>query len=208
MTWFISQLELRAHQLAGAEYGLVPLDAVGVYAETTCVANAINLVEQPAEGVQLSVCDACGVEHCNQNDRAVLRRAGEFVVLAPDFSAMQEAFPDARVIEPLNTRELARILQLEAPDDLLGSFPDLPCVDRDAVVAVSSGATAEQIARLNTQLERFFADRAALRFEPTIEPAKIEFFVLDNSALKEWPIPLLGDSFLADPRHLVVPVHA
>jgi len=240
--WFLSQIELVPNQLAGAESGMEAIDAVAVYSDGVCLANAINLVQPSAHELQLKICEDCGVEHCNPNDRALLRRAGERLVLTPDFSAMEELFPDegalppdyfrergvpvisdqiyaelrraapeladASALEPLSSRELARIVQWEAPAGLLGLFPEVPRIERAAVVAVSTGDVGERIERLNTRLEQLFTAPSAIRFEPNSDAAQVDYFILDNSTLEEWRVPLCGDALLADARHLAVPARA
>ncbi len=51
-------------------------------------ANALNLTSWDAEAFQPLVCEACGIEGCEPGNWLVARRAGEFAVLLPDFSAM------------------------------------------------------------------------------------------------------------------------
>lgn len=51
-------------------------------------ANALKLTSWGADEFQPLVCEACGIEGCEPGNWLVARRAGDFAVLLPDFSAM------------------------------------------------------------------------------------------------------------------------
>lgn len=52
------------------------------------VGNAIGYTSWGADSFQPLVCEACGIEGCEPGNWMALRRAGDFAVFLPDFSAM------------------------------------------------------------------------------------------------------------------------
>lgn len=59
-----------------------------LFVDDVLFANALNLTSWDAEAFQPLVCEACGIEGCEPGNWLAARRAGEFAVLLPDFSAM------------------------------------------------------------------------------------------------------------------------
>lgn len=57
--------------------------------------NAVGLVEWDEEPVQVRVCEQCGMTRCAAGESVHVRRAGEFVVVMPAFSAMLEGGAEA-----------------------------------------------------------------------------------------------------------------
>lgn len=93
-------------------------------------------------------------------------------------------------IQPLDSRELALILQWEAPGSLLGSFPDPPRFRRDTVLAVDHGDVTEHVTTMVELLGRAL-DGAGMFTQSTAAPA-VSFY-LDLPGYPTWsPLVLCG----------------
>ena len=68
---------------------------VQLFIDNELFANALRLTSWDADAFQPLVCEACGMEGCEPGNWLVLRRAGEFAVFLPDFSAMLNDDNDA-----------------------------------------------------------------------------------------------------------------
>jgi hypothetical protein len=99
------------------------------------------------------------------------------------------AFPD---VAPLHPRDLALVLQHEAPGRVLGTFPETPSLRRDVVVAVDHGDLAEELTAMLEILSRAWSGSCVLR---PCESADAVHFYLDLPGHPVWsPLVRRGDA--------------
>lgn len=91
------------------------------------VANAVELTDWAEESVQLEVCEACGVIHCNPGGWGALRRLGDSVVLIPDFQAMTEGPIEYRPPGWMSKPGPA-LVSGSLVEELWAAVPELPAV--------------------------------------------------------------------------------
>ncbi len=91
--------------------------------------------------------------------------------------------PDFDALTPLTCAEVALLVQLEAPAQVLGKFPDSPKIGRDLIVAVSEGELSEETALLEDTISSFMLDKGAARVETGVEART---FYLDIQPVAEW----------------------
>jgi hypothetical protein len=89
--WAIDDIEIREVQLdfTSSEGGRPSTTAV--YANDTCLVNALGYVELTADPTQLIVCEACGRVCCEPGGWVHLRRIAESVAFTPAFTEMLDS---------------------------------------------------------------------------------------------------------------------
>jgi hypothetical protein len=99
---------------------------------------------------------------------------------------LHPSLPRAEDLESVNSREAVRWVQLSAPGELLGVFPDPPRLQRELLLAVSMGELAPEVAFTESILERGMRER--LRLEPVRpeEPLERIEFALDLPKVPLW----------------------
>jgi hypothetical protein len=108
------------------------------------------------------------------------------------------ALPALDLLPPLTGGELARILQLEAPSDVLGVFPDPLAVRRDVIDAVSDGLLEERLDLVDACLSRYAQSSEPIDIVGEGESPSLVFY-LATSPILEWS-PLVGRGDQAHPR--------
>jgi hypothetical protein len=113
---------------------------------------------------------------------------------APDFStaawdrlrARHRALPDAHALPQINSRETARLCQWSAPGHVLGTFPDVPRIRRNLLIAVTNGDLGAEAERVDQCLREHYEGKQAMELVPQhISIAPIEFW-LDLPGTPSW----------------------
>jgi len=126
--WALPPLEQRVIELDFSSAGLAPRYVTRLLAGSVVFANAVELTDWQGGDVQLIVCEKCGIEHCQYGGWMGPRRAGDYVVFAPDsrlFGGSNEDRAEFRPPEYVRSHgwPFAEIAAYEA---LRGSVPELP----------------------------------------------------------------------------------
>lgn len=93
--------------------------------------------------------------------------------------------PPLREIQPLSGRELAWVLQLEAPGSILGELPRAPSLLRAQVLAAAEHDLCEAVERVNTFLSSLICSRNEVDVLPT-NGARPLTLTLDTSPPEIW----------------------
>jgi hypothetical protein len=102
------------------------------------------------------------------------------------------ALPALPEIAPLHPRDLALVLQRDAPGRVLGTFPERPSLRPDAVVAVDHGDLAEELTTMLERLSLAWSGSCVLR---PCESADAVHFYLDLPGRPVWsPLVRRGDA--------------
>jgi hypothetical protein len=94
-----------------------------------------------------------------------VRRHGA-VVLGPavweELRATSPAFPAVEDLPPIDSREAVRLCQATAPGDLLGRFPNDPCLQKKWLIALTEGDIETEVDAVERLLATSFAKRRPL----------------------------------------------
>jgi hypothetical protein len=82
--WELPAVERRAAELDFSSAGLGRRRVTRLVAGSVVLANAVELTDWDGGNIQLVVCEDCGIVHCQPGGWVGPRRAGEYVVFAPD----------------------------------------------------------------------------------------------------------------------------
>jgi hypothetical protein len=105
---------------------------------------------------------------------------------APVFSApawdrirtLHRGLPDAQALPEINSREAARLWQWSAPGRVLGTFPAVPRIRRDLLIAVTSGDLGAQAECVDQCLRDHHEAQQAVELVPQhLSMAPIEFWL-------------------------------
>ncbi len=120
---------------------------------------------------------------------AFLQRKGALVLSAPAWDrirVLHSVLPDAHALEPINSRDAARLCQWSAPGHVLGKFPDAPRTRRERLIAVTDGDLAAEADCLDRCLQDHFESRQAMELAPqSLSTAQVEFW-LDLPGIPGW----------------------
>lgn len=118
--------------------GQQKVEVTTVYADDEKIANAAELMDFEEDPVQFEVCDHCGFPGCAPGGRLSIRKLGEFTLMIPAFSAMDEESGEAsEYCPPYFTRTKGSILLAQDHyRDLVSLLPKLPRTE--SVRAISS----------------------------------------------------------------------
>lgn len=189
-------------------------------------ANAIEFTTWSADPVQVEVCSECGVERCAPGGWVALRRSGDRVIWLPAFDEMAEddaEFGPPRYFEergvpifepepakalaeavgvtldevrPLESRDVAHLLQWAAPGQILGVAPAAPQVRREDVLAATSGDCDDALKHLDELLAAAIASETGVMLEEPPDGAEPISFFLDLPGHPEWTPLIRTDSRL------------
>ena len=98
--WAIDNIEIREVELdfTSSEGGRPRSTAV--YADDTCLVNALGYVELASDPTQLIICESCGHVHCEPGGWVHLRRIAESVAFTPAFTEMLDGDFEATEYSP------------------------------------------------------------------------------------------------------------
>jgi hypothetical protein len=100
--------------------------------------------------------------------------------------ALQSGLPAAHVLQPIDSREAARLCQWSAPARVLGTFPDVPVTRRDQLVAVTDGDLGSEAEGVDQCLREHYESRQVMELVPQqTSVAPIEFW-LDLPGTPSW----------------------
>jgi hypothetical protein len=86
--WTIDDIEIREVELDFTSSAGGRPQTTALYADNTCLVNAIGFAELNSDPAQLIVCESCGHVHCEPGGWVHLRRIGEYVGFIPAFTEM------------------------------------------------------------------------------------------------------------------------
>lgn len=86
--WHVRELEFRERVLDFTSSGQGCPTVTALYADGVCIANALPLMEFDSDHIQVQICEACGVVHCEPGGWVCLRRLGTLVLWVPCFDRM------------------------------------------------------------------------------------------------------------------------
>lgn len=89
-------------------------------------------------------------------------------------------------LAPLMNASIPRILQWEAPWQMLGRFPEPPRVRRDDILATSEGLPGEQANRIDALLATYAESDSEAAFRATEKGDRVITFYVDAPATMEW----------------------
>lgn len=130
--WELPAIERRAAELDFSSAGLGRRRVTRFVTGSVVFANAVELTDWDGRDIQLVVCEDCGIVHCQPGGWVGPRRAGAYVVFAPDSRLFGTNNTDRTEYRP---PEYVRSLgwpftTLEGYDALRASVPGLPSADR------------------------------------------------------------------------------
>lgn len=96
---------------------------------------------------------------------------------------LRHQVPTMEEIPPLDSRAAVRIVQSRAPGKVLGSPPDIPSLNRAAILAVSDGDVAEMASDVDRMATELFHDPGPV--EPVDGEGLVEFY-LEGSKHPTW----------------------
>jgi hypothetical protein len=98
--WELPVLERRTAELDFSSAGLGRRQVARLVADSVVFANAIELTDWDGRDVQVVVCEQCGSVHCQPGGWLGPRRAGDYVVFAPDSRLLQSNEHDRNEYRP------------------------------------------------------------------------------------------------------------
>ncbi len=130
--WDLPALEQHTAELDFSSAGLGRRRVTRLVAGSVVFANAIELTDWDGRDVQVVVCEQCGIVHCQPGGWLGPRRAGDYVVFAPDSRLLETNEQDRNEYRP---PEYVRSLgwpftTLAGYEALRASTPGLPVHDR------------------------------------------------------------------------------
>ncbi|HEY2252986.1 MAG TPA: hypothetical protein VGH74_18065 [Planctomycetaceae bacterium] len=83
MLRFIDTYVVRRRFIGGTDDGIMPFEAVSLFVDDVCIANAVNLSNFESERTQVVVCETCGNVGCGSGGWVHVRTIGEDVLWIP-----------------------------------------------------------------------------------------------------------------------------
>ena len=200
MLWRVNQLEHRRVEVDRSSAGLSRAVVTQLLHAGEVIANAIEWTRW-GDTAQVIVCTHCGVVGCETGGWIAPRKVGDHVlwlrtVQAPPAYFEKHGIPlidaaqlPSRVLGEtllLRGQDVVRLLQMTAPDSLLGAFGSEVVVREPAVIAVSEGERAEALQALKTVLAETQAVRAPVAFDPLGDGDVPTTFYLDAQGHPSW----------------------
>lgn len=124
------------------------------------------------------------------NDRGILYLEPE------DYQKLHElaGFPSFDSLKPLSGWEITKILQFEAPYQVLGDYLKVPQLLPEIIMASSEGSFIEQTPKLMQLIRDLEQSRQPIRLHKVDTQTRVIAFYLDISGLPEWEILSFEDS--------------
>jgi hypothetical protein len=72
------------------------------------------------------------------------------------FRSLRLDAPNILQLPPLNSREAVRVLQWSAPRRILGRYPERPRIDREGILAVTTGEIETEVQVVDLALDEYF----------------------------------------------------
>ena len=142
MTWRVEKVESRRVTLDFTSSGQAPHEAVQVLFDGHLFANAVGLTDWTGDGMQVDVCESCGIEGCNVDGWVQLRSAGDLRVFVPMLRAEADSGDSRQGPPKLLRQQGAPLLQPEGYGRMREIIANLP-LDPPAI---TSGETLRLLA--------------------------------------------------------------
>ena len=200
MLWRVNQLERRRVEVDRSSAGLGRAVVTQLLHGDKVLANAVEWTRW-RDTAQVIVCTHCGVEGCESGGWVAPRKVGDHVLWLRTLHAPPAYFekhgiplidaaqlPSRALAETLLLRgeDVVRLLQMTAPDSLLGALGSDVVLREPAVIAVSEGERAEALAALKTVLAETLAVREPVAFDPLSDGEVPISFYLDARGHPSW----------------------
>lgn len=119
----------------------------------------------------------------------LLNRDGVLALNPTVYDRLQSPSPDARPLEdlePLRASETLRILQFEAPFELLGAFPDDIHLRADELIGADPVELTEAIHLLDSTIDRWRESTRPVSFRRRTDDDQLVSLFVDGPSFIEW----------------------
>lgn len=128
-----------------------------------------------------------------------LKQHGAMLLALEQYTDLQQIIPSIPTIEniqKLNSAEAARLMQWEAPQEMLGVFPNPVKLEENKLLATDQDSDSAAINQLSNLLNDAIYSSFPVELAPiAAENTLVSFFIIDGIQYTEWrPMGLFGDS--------------
>jgi hypothetical protein len=129
-----------------------------------------------------------------------IRKPGAIVLNLKQYEDLRNLapqIPQTHLIKSLTSREIAWLMQWEAPNKVLGSFLEPLILRKKDLLATTQESDEATIAKLMTLLEEFTSSKRLVELIPIVEDkdTRVSFF-FDGFEYTEWqPMARIQDEF-------------
>lgn len=130
---------------------------------------------------------------------AFLKKHGAMLLALKQYTDLQQIIPSIPTIEniqELNSAEVARLMQWEAPQEMLGVFPNPVKLEENKLLATDQDSDSAAINQLSNLLNDAIYSNLSVNLAPIAVENTIASFFIDGIQYTEWrPMGLFGDSW-------------